>query len=256
MTFINSVNFLGDVFIRLAEFGKNQLKGKNVLAIVSLLVTISLFFPFQTHAATVSKKAGKEGKQMVEKLLSTVEDLRDKLNADYSDENYQKLLKEAQKITLDLINFEELSSLVLGKNYQKMNVEQKEHFTSLFHQLLSSRSLGNAKPSEENLQKAIPFKIIDEHRESDKIFAKQAIVVDAEVWDDKIVYEIAIYLFRDKKNKNKLRIYDVHIDEASLLLDYRNQFSRIINENGMDHLIGLLEKKINSLKDKLNGKNE
>lgn len=213
------------------------------LFLAILVPSLLIAKPLVSRQKTVQNK----GKQKVEELLTFIETKRESLRSNYSDENYRSMLDAAITKTRELVDFEEVSKLALGAYYNKMSEKQKENFRSLFHQLISSRAIGNRqKPQAEVLQKKIPFKIIAEVNKHDKLFNKEAVVVKSEIWDEQITYEVDIYFYRGHQDKN-LKIYDVYIDDASLLLDYRNQFARIMKDKGIDYLISLLEKKIKSL---------
>jgi|GEM_PF-1633148 len=68
-----------------------------------------------------------------------------------------------------------------------------------------------------------------------------AAVVDAAIADED--FTVAV-LFRWKKVGDHLRVVDVAFDGDSLILDYRNQFGRILEKEGAAGLVQRLEKRL------------
>jgi phospholipid transport system substrate-binding protein len=53
------------------------------------------------------------------------------------------------------------------------------------------------------------------------------------------------YLMRH--DGNEWKIYDITIDAISVIANYRNQFNRVLNNDGYDKLVELLRQKIQGL---------
>ncbi|MCB1147828.1 MAG: ABC transporter substrate-binding protein, partial [Leptospiraceae bacterium] len=73
----------------------------------------------------------------------------------------------------------------------------------------------------------------------------------------RVTYNVDFKLFR---KGGTLRLYDVVIDGSSTLLDFRNQFSAIIQKKGVNYLISRLKTRMKELEkeqeDRLSGQNE
>jgi ABC-type transporter MlaC component len=117
----------------------------------------------------------------------------------------------------------------------------------LFHELMANRVVEANIPSQKVLTGKIPIEIISERAESDDVFGKEAIVVNTKVPHRKQSFKVEFFLYR---SDDGLKLYDVHIDEASTLLDFRNQFSSIINKKGYKHLVKLLRERIQKINKK------
>ena len=99
-------------------------------------------------------------------------------------------------------------------------------------------------PSQKVITGKIPIEIISERAETDDVFDKEAVVVNTKVPHRKQSFKVEFYLYR---SPDGLKLYDVHIDEASTLLDFRNQFSSIISKKGYKHLVKLLRERIQKI---------
>lgn len=55
-----------------------------------------------------------------------------------------------------------------------------------------------------------------------------------------------------KRNSAEWKIYDLDIDAISVMANYRNQFNRVINQNGYPALVSVLQKKTEMLSQSLN----
>jgi phospholipid transport system substrate-binding protein len=53
------------------------------------------------------------------------------------------------------------------------------------------------------------------------------------------------YLMRN--NAGEWKIYDITIDAISVIANYRNQFNRVLNNDGYDKLVSIIRQKIQGL---------
>jgi phospholipid transport system substrate-binding protein len=49
------------------------------------------------------------------------------------------------------------------------------------------------------------------------------------------------------RQNGEWKIYDITIDAISVIANYRNQFNRVLNNDGYDKLIALMKQKIQGL---------
>jgi ABC-type transporter MlaC component len=131
---------------------------------------------------------------------------------------------------------------LLGSYFQEIEPRSnKKTFLGLFHELMANRVVEANIPSQKVITGKIPIEIISERVETDDTFDKEAIIVNTKVPHRKQSFKVEFYLYR---SEDGLKLYDVHIDEASTLLDFRNQFSSIIKKKGYKHLVKLLRERI------------
>lgn len=213
----------------------------------------TLFFA----AAMFTSLFAGEGLDYMKSVLTRFEVLRGELVDDFSADNRRVVTGKARDLALEILDIDEIGRLALGKHYSKMSAQQKKDFSNLFHDLMASRVVEANIPSQKIVSKEIPIKIVDDKEQSDKIFKKDAVVVLTQVPHKRVTYNVDFKLFR---KGGTLRLYDVVIDGSSTLLDFRNQFSAIIQKKGVNYLISRLKTRMQELEkeqeDRLSGQNE
>ena len=199
-----------------------------------LLLFLSLF---------VSPGFSGEALDFVKGTIDQLETLRKELVSDYTTKKRKETKAKALKIAFGVIDIKEISKLALGKHYNKISSKQRKEFESLFYNIISNKIVhANLPKSKAKIKnKKAPVKLLSDEEKSDKVFKKKAFVVKSEAKIKKILYEIDIYLF---KKSGKFWLYDVHIDQASTLLDFKNQFAKIIRKKGFRHLLKKLRAQV------------
>jgi len=144
--------------------------------------------------------------------------------------------KEVQKEKLRLIydrmfDDVELSKRTLARNWNSLNVAQRQEFVPLFRQVL---------------EKAYIDKILA-YTDEKVVFEREILVsgTQAEV-QTKIVTsskEIPIS-YRVLLKDGAWRVYDIVIENVSLVLNYRTQFNDILAKNTPEQLLEILRKKV------------
>lgn len=144
--------------------------------------------------------------------------------------------KELEKEKLRLIyermfDDVELSKRTLSKNWNSLNVAQRQEFVVLFRQVL---------------EKAYIDKILA-YTDEKIVFERENMVSEtqAEI-QSKIVTsskEIPI-TYRVIQKGGAWKVYDVVIENVSLVLNYRTQFNDILAKNTPEQLLEILRKKV------------
>jgi phospholipid transport system substrate-binding protein len=144
--------------------------------------------------------------------------------------------KEVQKEKLRLIydrmfDDVELSKRTLARNWNSLSVAQRQEFVPLFRQVL---------------EKAYIDKILA-YTDEKVVFERETLVsgTQAEV-QTKIVTsskEIPIS-YRVLLKDGAWRVYDIVIENVSLVLNYRTQFNDILAKNTPEQLLEILRKKV------------
>jgi phospholipid transport system substrate-binding protein len=146
------------------------------------------------------------------------------------------MAKEIKKEKLRLIyermfDDVELSKRTLAKNWNSLNVAQRQEFVLLFRQVL---------------EKAYIDKILA-YTDEKIVFDRETMVsgTQAEV-QTKIVTaskEIPIF-YRVILKDGAWKVYDIVIENVSLVLNYRTQFNDILAKNTPEQLLEILRKKV------------
>ena len=151
----------------------------------------------------------------------------------------ERLFAIVDEMVLPHFDFEKMSSWVLGKYWRQATPAQKERFAKEFQKLLV-RTYSNA------LLEALGKKINFLPQKSTKEDATE-VTVRTEV-EQQGGFPIPIDYKMYIKN-GEWKVYDVVIDNLSLVSNYRTSFSQEIKKSGIDKLI-------DSIAEKNNGQNK
>ena len=185
---------------------------------------ISIFF-----LAVLPVYAGAPLDQIQTNVNKVLEVLRDpKLKA----ESAKKIKREKlEAIYEQMFDEVELSRRTLGANWNKLNTPQQQEFTQLYRQVL---------------EKAYIDKILSYTNEK-IVFLKENMLASnqAEVQTKVITASKEIPIFYRVIQKNGAwKVYDVVVENVSLVQNYRSQFNDILAKNTPDQLLEILRKKV------------
>lgn len=134
-------------------------------------------------------------------------------------------------------DFAKMAQLVMGKNWRRINDEQKTAFVKAFKGLLiRTYSTAIFKYSGKESIK------LDEPVYKGKNNTRAVINADGSLGDGSDPIPISFSMFQDKVDKS-WRIYNVAVAGVSLVTIYRSSYSQIISNQGIDYLIESLESK-------------
>jgi phospholipid transport system substrate-binding protein len=202
--------------------GKNKegLKMKKLIAVSGILMLLAFALPVYAGVPM----------DTVKKSVNNVLDvLRDpKLKADSAKEVKKGKLRIIYKTMFDEVEF---SKRTLARNWTKLNEKEQKEFVDLFEQIL---------------EKTYIDKILSYTNEKIE-FYKEDILSDttAEI-KTKVVTaskEIPIF-YRVIKKDNTWKVYDVVVENVSLVQNYRTQFNDILSKNTPEQLLEILRKKV------------
>ena len=201
---------------------------------------LTLIFAF-----TTSQLIAGEALAYMQNLITNFESLRSELVRDFSEQNRKVVSARARDLAIELSEIDEIGRLALGQYAAKIKEKDLRDFYALFHELMANRVVAANLPSQKMISNKIPIEIVAERSEADEVFKKEALVVNTNVPHKKQSFKVEFYLYRSASG---LKLYDVHVDGASTLLDFRNQFSSIIKKEGIKSLIKRLREKIKKIK--------
>ena len=128
-------------------------------------------------------------------------------------------------IVTDMFDFREMARSSLGQSWNTLSPEERDTFVGLFTSLVEQRYIGK----------------IDSYNDQKVIYKKELVKGDNAMVYTAIVdkdQEIPI-IYRLEKNKGKWLIYDLKIENVSLIVNYRRDFDSIIRK---EQFAGLVEK--------------
>lgn len=163
-------------------------------------------------------------KQVVSQLQAVLEQDKEKLN---TDPGY--VYRLANEVLVPYIDFNRVSSLVLGKHWRKASATQKVAFTKQFQRLLV-RTYSTAFREFKNWDiQYSPLRVT----EGSKDVSVHTKVMRPDAAPVSVVY-------RMHSRAGDWMAYDVKIEGISLVTNYRSRFSREVRQGGMNSLIQLL----------------
>ncbi|MES0489772.1 MAG: ABC transporter substrate-binding protein [Leptospirales bacterium] len=210
------------------------------LNFAAFFVLLVFVFSGVVHAQQKQQKQSKEVREFIKRIDRMREDLADAK----TDAAKDKIIRKARKNVLRMLDIEEIARLSLGKYFFKFSPDQKEDFFKYFEELMAHQVVMAHVPPDKISSKNADIEVIDEKKRRDKVFKKNAYVVRTRFPHKEVFYNIDFYLH---KKKREFKLYDIHVDGASILLDYRKQFYSIIQKKGSDYLIDRIKDKVDTL---------
>jgi phospholipid transport system substrate-binding protein len=132
-----------------------------------------------------------------------------------------------------MFNEEEFSRRTLGRNWSKFTPDQQKEFIKLFEQVLEKNYI-------DKILSYTNEKI--EFYKENMLSENQAEVQSRAITSSK---EIPIFYRMIKKN-NVWKVYDVIVENVSLVQNYRTQFVDILAKNTPEQLLEILRNKVRS----------
>ena len=152
-------------------------------------------------------------------------------------ESAREIKKEKLRLIYNnLFDDVELGKRTLSRNWNSLNTAQRQEFVKLFRQIL---------------EKAYVDKILD--------YSNEKIVFDKETMVSEIQAEVQTRIVASSKEipisyrvllkDGAWKVYDVVIENVSLVLNYRTQFNDILAKNTPEQLLEILRKKVKGQSD-------
>lgn len=180
----------------------------------------------------------------IKDLDAMLDDFKTGTNLSANEEEHNRQLK--MKIIHGTFDVRELSKLSLAKHWFNLTDAQRDHFVDLMVSLLEEKALFSKEQSAAKSKKGGKYKVFYKgHKYLDakesKSFVRTKVVIPSENIDIDLNYRL-------RRQGGEWKIYDVIVDEASLVANYKYQFNSIITKHGYDELVNRMTKKLNEIK--------
>jgi phospholipid transport system substrate-binding protein len=150
------------------------------------------------------------------------------------------------KIKRDILNgtfdLRELARLALDKHWSPLSPEQQNSFVALLTELLETKAIFSKEHSKTQGKSYLIQYLGDTYLDNRTQAKTRTKVVIAK---ENVNIEID---YRLKRGSGSWKIYDVIVDDASLVDNYRYQFDSIITKNGYPELVNRMQKKLAELR--------
>ncbi|MDO8494466.1 MAG: ABC transporter substrate-binding protein [Deltaproteobacteria bacterium] len=209
---------------------------KKILMIVAVLTLFNV-----SSLAQASKLSPQSPMDAIKELDLMVDEYRvggDKISKE--DEKFNQELKS--KILRGTFNLRYLAELALHKNWDQLSKKEQQKFVELLTSLLEERSIfakEQASKNGEGRSYEIKYK-----KETYLNQPKTKAVVETAVNLKKHKTKLELHYKLRKELNGKWQIYDVIVDDASLVDNYRYSFGTIIKKHGYPELVKRMENKL------------
>jgi phospholipid transport system substrate-binding protein len=191
-----------------------------------LVVAVSIALLVLAAGSTV--QAGPPTDQLkvtIDRILAVVQDpaLR---QPGKTDERRQKI----RAIANEVFDWQETGKRALARHWEGRSPQEREEFSKLFADLLERSYVGK----------------IEAYSGEKILYEKETVDGDRAEVRTKLVTKTGTQIpidYQMQKVGDRWRVYDVKIENVSLVLNYRSQFNRIIQQSGYPELVNRLKTK-------------
>ncbi len=134
------------------------------------------------------------------------------------------------QVVYKMFDFHEMAKSSLGKNWNTISIEEQDMFVGLFSSLVKQRYIGK----------------INDYTDQEIVYTKQLIKENRAM-----VYSLLIdkgtkipIIYKLKVKQDKWFIYDMKIENVSLVLNYRRDFASVIRKEKFAGLVERITEKL------------
>jgi len=196
------------------------------------------------EAVTVSAKSTPT--KAIQELDGMLDDFNigTKLTAEQEEEN--RALKK--KIIHGTFDLRELSRLALAKHWNEITPEEQDKFVKLLNDLLEEKALFSKEQIAAKSKSAKKYRVVyrgDKFMDPKQTvaFTRTKVIIPSENIDISLNYKL-------KRQDGEWKIFDVIVDEASLVDNYKYQFDSIIKKHGYQDLVRRMTEKLDEIQKK------
>ena len=162
---------------------------------------------------------------MVEEVLTILND---------EDLDWVKKKSGIRSVVLNGVNLRLMSQRILSRNWKETSEEERERFLKLFTELLETTYIDRIEEYSDQRMEMVRERVKGDRAIVDTLFITKKKQIP-------INYKLT-------RNENKWLIFDIVIEEISLVSNYRETYGEIIMKDGMEGLLVRMEEKVKELK--------
>lgn len=196
------------------------------------------FFLAATLACVLSSGPAFAAKTPTQTIQGAVQDILDVIKQPGMDnpETRPALLKQVEDIAYTVFDFEEFSALTVGVAWRSFTPDQKSRFTDAFASLLRAQyveKLEGYGGEQVNYLSEVP------NAKGNRVAVQTSV---------QLKNQLVPVSYNMVQKSDGWKVFDVTIEEMSLVLTYRNQFKEIAAKNDAEALISLVEAKAEEIR--------
>jgi phospholipid transport system substrate-binding protein len=175
--------------------------------------------------------------------MATVKATIDDATAIFRDKSLAPADREAKlrAVAARYFDFRSMARSAVGYHWRDLTPAQREEFVPLFTNFIEDVFLSRIENySVEKIQQNIETSHVQFIRQTldDPDYSQVFSTVTLKTQPNPIQVNYMLH-----RRDGRWRIYDVHVDAISVIANYRNQFNRVINNQGYDKLVSILRAK-------------
>ncbi len=157
--------------------------------------------------------------------------------------------EELRKLAEQHFDFNDMARSVLGYHWRSLTPEQRAGFVPLFTTFIENAFLSKLQDyTVQRIQQESHLAKIDYLREAFDGPDYAQVFTDLTIPEQKDPLHVNYLVHRVGSS---WRVYDITIDAISIVGNYRNQFDRVINNQGYDQLVALMHEKIQGFRERM-----
>ena len=210
------------------EARRNSMPGRAARRILAIIVAVSVALAM----APAPSYAGEPTEQVRGAIDRVLEILKKKdLQAKERRAERRTLLREEISKAFD---FDEMAKRSLGPAWRQRTPEERKEYVGLFRQVLENSYLGKVEA-----YRGEKIRYVKESVEEGRIATVETLIVTGKGQEIPLNYRML-------KEKSGWRVYDVVIEEISLVNNYRSQFAGILQKSSFQDLLARLSEMVKS----------
>ena len=155
--------------------------------------------------------------------------------------------EELRRLAEHNFDFTDMAKSVLGYHWRSLSPEQRSSFVPLFTSFIENAFLSKLQDyTVQRIQQESRVATITYLRESFDGPDYAEVFTDLSIPEQKDPLHVTYLMHR---TGGTWRIYDVTIDAISIVGNYRNQFDRVLNNQGYDQLVAIMRAKIQGFRE-------
>ncbi len=207
----------------------------NITAMI-LMLALGLSWGGSAIAQAAPPNAMPAVRSLGDRILALAKDPSCRANQEGCREKLRALIEQNWDTT-------DMARSALGYHWKSLDTQQQQQFTKLFSDLLESIYLSRSNFSRaQGYTDTVRIDYLKEISEGDD-YSKISTTVTLKPGEKPIRVD-----YRTHWEDGKWMVYDIIIEDISLTGNYRNQFNRVINNQGYPELVRLLQDKLQHLK--------
>jgi len=174
--------------------------------------------------------AGSPSTQIDETTSSILEVLQSDIDYSLKSDSIETIVKSSFHLKL-------MSKRILARNWRKASLEQRREFTDLFSDLLIQSYLNKIKTYSTGSEIKIKSEKVKERPNKKSLAVVKTFIITSIGKEILVNYKLV-------EVENQWLVYDVVIENVSMVLNYRSTYKAIIRKDGIDGLLRRMKKKL------------